>query len=214
MSPCTSLPRSSPRPGGSPWEEPTRPRVPLCRAESSPRRGLGRVPGRARASNHSGHCRSARCARRGRGENRRTLTEQRPPGWIQNARRAKPPRCRRNAGASLNVAPGRGRGCRPLPPTASPLAAGARPAASAAPGDPSPRAPSSARQEVGAEQSGSSRGRGQGGRTRNFSSGWRLGPATGIPRLAARRGTGATSRRCELEPGVKAAAAGGGLARR
>ncbi|TKC50850.1 hypothetical protein EI555_020450, partial [Monodon monoceros] len=35
---------------GSPWEEPTRPRAPLCRAESSPRRGLGRVPGRARAS--------------------------------------------------------------------------------------------------------------------------------------------------------------------
>ena len=50
MSPCTSLPRSSPRPGRSPWEEPTWPRAPLCRAESSLRRRLGRVPGRAGAS--------------------------------------------------------------------------------------------------------------------------------------------------------------------
>ena len=169
-----------------------------------------------RVSKPPGHCRWAGGAGGGLGENRGTLTEQRLPHRVRNARRAKPPRCRRNAGASLKVAPGRGRDCRPLPPTANPLAAGARPAASAAPGDPSPRAPSQcpagSRGRAELEQPREGAGK-PGGRTRNFSSGWRLGPAAGIPRLAAWRGPGGTSRHCELEIGVKAATAAAGLAR-
>lgn len=48
--PCTSLPRSGPLPGGSPRKAPTQPRALLSRPESSPRGGLRRGPGRAGAA--------------------------------------------------------------------------------------------------------------------------------------------------------------------
>lgn len=88
-----------------------------------------------------------------------------------------------------------------------PPRSGLQPAADAGPRDPSPRAPS--------QRPAGSRGRASGaraaeggesgreGRARNFSSGWRLGPAAGIQQLAAPRGPGEPSRRGEPEPEVK-----------
>lgn len=108
MSPRTSLPRSSPGLGGSPWEEPTQPQALLGRRESTPRRGLSGV---SRAGAGLG-------MNLGTASLRRALTEEegramghspsggRRLGLARTTQEAA--RCRDDAGASLKVALGRG----------------------------------------------------------------------------------------------------------
>lgn len=114
-----------------------------------------------------------------------------PPGPARSAREAAQVRPRRRRefesrspqGLRLPAAPAHG---------TAPPRSGLRPAADAGPRDPSPRAPSQRpagsrgrASRAGAAEGGES---GREGRARNFSSGWRLGPAAGIQQLAAPRG--------------------------
>lgn len=197
-----SFPRSSPEPGGSPWKEPRQPGPPHPRmpteSASSPAWEWAGVPGRWGPRTDSGHCHSTGCSGRGRGAAEgHSPSGGRPPGPARPVREAA--QCGDDAGASLNAARGRNRGCRPRPPTASPCG----------PGTPACAAPS-ARQEVGAERAAAG-GRGEGGAAQEFFQWVELGrcrnPATG-----GSAGARGASRRCERERGcrLRRSARGGG----
>lgn len=130
-------------------------------------------------------------------------------GRVRHARRKRLPRCRDCAGASLKVALGRGRGCRPLPPTASPLALDAA-SCRHSPGGPQPahRFPAPGRKSGPNPGCSARERRGRGG-PGIFPVGGDSGPA-GIQQLAAPRGAGGNC--AALRAGARGKGCGGGWA--